>query len=192
MNTSSITVKELSPELLPDFLTFFDHDAFADNPEWADCYCMFRYVPTKEEWNQATPETNRKGISQLVQHGQACGFLAFQGSKPVGWCNAAPRKLLRGLDRDPILRTINPENIGSIVCFVVAKTHRGQGIAKKLLEKACQNFRSQGLSVAEAYPYHSAKTQADNFPGPLSMYLANGFVKYRETDKGITIVRKAL
>ena len=186
-----LTIKELSPELLPDFLSFFDHDAFADNPGWADCYCMFRYTPTKEEWSSATSETNRKGISQLIKSQQARGYLAYLDGKPVGWCNAAPRSLLPGLDRDPMLRTEDYERVGSIVCFVVAKSHRGKGITKQLLSAACEGLKEQGLSYAEAYPYHSAETDADNFPGPLSLYLASGFTTYRQTGK-VTIVRKSL
>jgi hypothetical protein len=34
-----IEVVGLSPANLQAFLAFFDHDGFADNPEWASCYC---------------------------------------------------------------------------------------------------------------------------------------------------------
>jgi len=33
-----LVVKELTPSLRDDFLHFFDNVAFADNPEWSDCY----------------------------------------------------------------------------------------------------------------------------------------------------------
>ncbi len=29
----------LTPSLSDDFLLFFDHVAFADNPDWSDRYC---------------------------------------------------------------------------------------------------------------------------------------------------------
>src|SRR5689334_8204024 len=29
-----------------DWLRLFDHDAFADNPDWASCYCLAPHVPT--------------------------------------------------------------------------------------------------------------------------------------------------
>ncbi len=44
MTISRATVKALDAATLPDFLTFFDTDAFADNPKWAFCYCQFLYV----------------------------------------------------------------------------------------------------------------------------------------------------
>ena len=41
---AAITVGRLSPATRDDYLAFFDHErgpAFADNPEWATCYCQF-------------------------------------------------------------------------------------------------------------------------------------------------------
>jgi hypothetical protein len=38
-----VQVQPVSPELLPDFLAFFDGEAFADNPKWGFCYCQFSY-----------------------------------------------------------------------------------------------------------------------------------------------------
>ena len=35
----AIAIQPLTKDLLPDWLDFFDNIAFADNPEWADCYC---------------------------------------------------------------------------------------------------------------------------------------------------------
>jgi len=34
-----LVVKDQTPSLRDDFLLFFDHVAFADNPDWSDCYC---------------------------------------------------------------------------------------------------------------------------------------------------------
>jgi GNAT superfamily N-acetyltransferase len=187
-----LEIKELTPKLQEDFLHFFDHEAFADNPKWAGCYCMYYYFAgPKEEWRVQNGPVNRKDITKLIETGRAQGFLAYQDSKPVGWCNAAPRKMLPTLERYQSLRVEDPEKVGSIVCFVVSKNHRGQGIAKQMLDAASDKFRKQGLSFAEAYPASEAKSEADNYPGPLSMYLANGFSIYRQNESA-TIVRKAL
>ena len=46
--TKRISVERLTPARRDDFLGFFDHErgpAFADNPEWAKCYCHFYHVP---------------------------------------------------------------------------------------------------------------------------------------------------
>src|SRR6266571_1100759 len=36
---SDLVVKELTSSLRDDFLFFFDHVAFVDDPDWFDCYC---------------------------------------------------------------------------------------------------------------------------------------------------------
>src|SRR5438445_10775841 len=99
--------------------------------------------------------------------------------------------MLPTLERYPSMRVDDTDKLGSIVCFVVAKNHRGRGIAKLMLEAASDRFRKQGLSYAEAYPASEAKSEADNYPGPLSMYLANDFRIYRQ-NASITVVNKAL
>ena len=45
----------MTPDRVADYQSFFDHDAFMDNPMWADCYCMFyRFSGTNEEWEHRT------------------------------------------------------------------------------------------------------------------------------------------
>jgi len=81
---------------------------------------------------------------------------------------------------------------GTILCFLVARADRGQGIARLLLNAACATFSAQGLRYAEANPRPRAATSAENHFGPLSMYLAAGF-SVRSTDAdGSVWVRKVL
>src|SRR5258708_5372554 len=35
----SIVVEPVTEERIDDWLSFFDHDGFVDNPAWAACYC---------------------------------------------------------------------------------------------------------------------------------------------------------
>ena len=44
MTESSIEIRKLAPDLMQDFLLFFDGEAFADNPKWGFCFCQFLYV----------------------------------------------------------------------------------------------------------------------------------------------------
>jgi GNAT superfamily N-acetyltransferase len=83
------------------------------------------------------------------------------------------------------------ERVGSIVCFVVASSHRNQGVASHLLNAACNRFSQKGLEYAEAYPVKKPQSAAYNFPGPLSMYQKAGFVTYRDADWYL-VVRKRL
>ena len=185
---ATLEVRPLTPARLDDYLAFFDAKAFPDNPRWAFCYCYFPYHdPEKIEWQKRTGPENRAAITQCVHGGTAQGYLAYQGDAVVGWCNAAPRRLYPMLDPEPDAATI-----GSIFCFIVAPTHRGQGIAKALLSAACEGLRAQGMRIAEAKPVKDAKSAAANHFGPLSMYLAAGFAVVREDDEGNVFVQKAL
>ncbi len=190
MNSSSIRIKVLSPENKDDFLKFFDLDAFSDNPEWSFCYCQCFYEDHRQiVWKEQTRERNRSVACRRIDDGSMQGYLAYHGEQPVGWCNAAPRRLLRALDEEP---TPDAEKIGAIVCFLVAPQHRGKGIARALLEAACEGLAAQGLEIAEANPETEARTDAENHIGPLSLYLKAGFEVHREDDDGTVYVRRSL
>lgn len=184
-HSSDITVKELTPALRDDFLSFFDSVAFADNPDWSDCYCSLYHFPNKTKF-----ETRREA-SKYVEEAKIHGFLAYENGKPVGWCNAANRNSYPTLHW---LMGPGPEKwekVGSIVCFVIASTHRNRGVASHLLDSACKKFSQEDLQFAEAYPVKKPESPAYNFPGPLSMYLKNGFTAYSDRDWYL-VVRKPL
>jgi GNAT superfamily N-acetyltransferase len=117
------------------------------------------------------------------------GYLAYSDGAPVGWCNAAPRRLLRALDDEPIP---DAEHVGTIICFLVEPSHRGRGVARALLEAACDGLRQQGLRIAEGNPRVDATSPSANHFGPLNLYLSAGFAVHRQDDDGSVYVRKAL
>ena len=185
-------VRALSADLLPDWLRFFDRDAFADHPDWAGCYCYFFHADHSEkEWDARTAEENREASSALIRSGQLCGYLAYLDERPVGWCQAGPRSSIRNIAHDPRLAAAEAGGIGSVVCFLVARPFRGMGVARQLLRAACDGFQAQGLRFAEAYPRVLAEGNAANYHGPLGLYLSLGFAPHAEVEK-ITIVRRQL
>src|SRR5216117_4394476 len=74
------------------------------------------------------------------------------------------------------------EKVGSIVCFVIASTHRNQKVASHLLNAACKKFSQKGLEFAEAYSVKKPSSVAYTFPGPLSIYLKASFSTHRDAD----------
>ena len=185
-------IRELTPETLPDYLAFFDRDAFPDNPAWAACYCMFFYHDSTDgEWGTRSAADNRSAIGELVGCGRAHGYLAYVDGKPAAWCNAAPRTLFPGISAAEEYRVEDAEQVGSIVCFVVAPHYRGHGLAQRLLDAALDGFRRRGLTVAEAYPARDPRSDAEAYHGPLSLYEAAGFQPFRELERQV-IVRKLL
>lgn len=189
---AEFTVREVTASLLPEWIAFFDHDAFRDNPRWASCYCYFYHAEHSEQpWTDRTGEANRSASMELIRARALRGYLAYKGTNPVGWCNAAPRQQFPNLQRDQRLEVHDIEQVGSIVCFVIAPSFRRQGVATKLLEAACRGFQSEGLKVAEAYPRSDAREDAPNYHGPLQLYLTAGFKPYREIEN-LVVVRKDL
>ncbi len=189
---SQITLRELTPDLLPDWLAFFDHDAFADNPDWATCYCHFFHADsTVKPFDDLSGPENRAAACGLIAAARMRGYLAYADGKPVGWCQASPRWLIPNLQLDESLAVDDLDRVGAVVCFTIAEPYRRRGIAGALLEAACDGFRAQGLAVAEAYPRTNATDDAHNYHGPLALYLQAGFTVFRECE-GFVIVRKNL
>lgn len=185
-----VEIHPVSADRLADFLSFFDGEAFADNPKWGFCYCQFAYVDhSKVEWKTRTVEQNRQAACQRIQSNTMQGYLAYRNGKPIGWCNAAPRTMLESFADEP-----DPDaaNIGEITCFIVAKEHRGTGVAKALLQAACDGLRAKKLAIAEATANPNASTEAENHYGPLSMYLAAGFAVHQVEEGGHVTVRRLL
>lgn len=192
MTLMDLLVKSLRPELLDDYLDFFDHRAFADNPDWGDCYCYFYLAdPAKEDWFSRTGEQNRRSVSELIARGEMYGYLAYVEGKVAGWCHAGPKTNFSGLLAGQDLVDSDTPKTGSIVCFVVAAAYRRRGIATALLEAACQGFVGLGLRFAEAYPSLHAAGDGANYNGPLRMYLEAGFAIHRKFPT-YQVVRKAL
>ena len=185
-----VQVRALTPDLLSDFLKFFDSTAFSDNPKWSSCYCQCFYEDHRVvKWSERTASENRARACERINDGLMQGYLAYLDGAPVGWCNAAPRKLLHALDDEPIP---DAEQVGTIICFLVEPSHRGRGVARQLLEAACDGLRLQGLSIAEANPRTKSESAAANHFGPLSLYLSAGFSVYREDIDGSVHVRRTL
>ena len=190
---NSITIKALTPALLDDYLHFFDNDAFADNPHWAACYCRCHHFNHAEcDFDSTTAEENRKEIINLINNNVIQGYLAYDNNKPIGWLNANYRNNFTAV---PYSKTNRSEKIGSVMCFVIAKDYRRQGVAQMLLETAIENFAQQGLDYVEAYPVSNVEGDDENYHGPLSLYFSNGFKEYDRnirSDVEVIIVRKKL
>jgi GNAT superfamily N-acetyltransferase len=190
MNKTTVTIKALVPSLQQDFLRFFDGSAFSDNPKWSSCYCQCFYEDhSVVKWSERAAPENRALACQRIQSQSMQGYLAYSEGTPVGWCNAAPRHLLHALDDEPVA---DASEVGTILCFLVEPSLRGHGVARQLLQAACDGLREQGLHIAEANPRTATTSAAENHFGPLKMYLTAGFTVHREDEDGSVWVRRLL
>ena len=196
--TAAIDVERLTPARRDDFLRFFDHErgpAFADNPEWAKCYCHFYHVPKAIAWNSLDGFANRTAMTARIEAAEMDGFLAYSADEVVGWLNAQPIMRLphcfarMGIAAPP--REVAPESAAAIVCFVVAPRWRHRGVARSLLAGALASFEARGIRVVDAFPFKSGESTAatDHYHGPLSLFRDAGFEVLAE-HKNLTVMRK--
>lgn len=187
-----ITIKPLSPEILDDWLYFFEKIGFADNPDWAGCYCHFYHFPGSiKKWKKQSAKQNRTASIDLIRSGEMHGFLAYLNDKPVGWCNINKRdKYAKKIYKDD--SSDSPEKkIAGIVCFLIAHTNRRQGIARNILKYAISHYKQKNYDIIESYPRKGELSDAHSYRGPISLYKSEGFTIHKEL-KEIYIMRKCL
>ena len=190
---ADVVVKPLAPSLHDDLMRFFDFSAYADNPHWAACFCMWPLASSGDEHSSRTKEQNRAARSTVIRSGRGNGLVAYRLGRVVGWCHAAPKTEL------PILAACDPnaatdESTGAIMCFVVSPDARRQGVATSLLDAALEYLRERGMTAVEAYPPLQSpddpqKWPQTNYQGPLSMYQKVGFNEVSRNKWTITVRR---
>ena len=107
---------------------------------------------TRDEFDRFHGDGNRLLLKELVDAGKAPGILAYSNNQPIGWCSIAPRQDYSSLNRSRVLKPIDDKPVWSIVCFFVAKAHRGQDLIYDLITAAVEYARVNGGRIVEAYP----------------------------------------
>ena len=194
-------IERLAPRLVEDYLRFFDHEtgpAFADNPEWAKCYCHFYQVPVAVTWSSFDGPANRDAMAARIATGEMDGFLAYDGEDVVGWVNAQPyHKLQHACARLRIAAPSLPvpvQDAAAIVCFVTAPQWRRRGVARALLAGAMEDYGARGIRVIDAFPWNVGPEDTaatDHYHGSPAMFAAAGFVEIARHEK-VTVVRRSL
>jgi GNAT superfamily N-acetyltransferase len=104
--------------------------------------------------------------------------VAYRDGEAIGWVSLGPREDYERLEHSTVLKRVDERPVWSIVCFVVARKARRQGVARALLDGAVAYARAQGATLLEAYPVDTGGRRIPSayaFSGPLAMYEAAGF-----------------
>lgn len=204
----NIEIRKLTPDLLEDYLHFFETDAHADNPDEDRCYCVcWCSANHRKETDFSSPEKRRELAIQYVNNGMIQGYLVYSDEKVVGWCNANTRSdclnctsWLRFKNSVNITESAPDIKVKSVYCFTIAPDMKRKGIATQLLERVCQDASDDGFDFVEAYPDKQFVDVFSAFQGPLELYKRSGFIISQEVNdkyKGIYdnnyyVVRKYL
>jgi GNAT superfamily N-acetyltransferase len=184
-----ISIKPLTPELLNDFLSFFDNMVFTENPDWSKCYCYsFHFTGPDDLWNK---DENRSSVIKLINEKKMTGYLAYSDGYPVGWCNANNRLNFQRLLKYYNLVDNPQDKVCSIVCFLIQPEFRRKGIARKIIKKISLDCLAQDYNYIEAYPGKGALSCEGHYKGPLKLYEELGF-KIEKEHNDYNVVRKIL
>jgi ribosomal protein S18 acetylase RimI-like enzyme len=189
-----LTVHPLTPDRWPDLEAVFNAKGCSVA---RGCWCMYyRRSGSRGPLPPGTThaQANRAELKALVDAGRPPGLIGYRGAVPVGWVSLGPREDYAKLVRSPVMKAVDERPVWSIVCFVVPSEHRGQGVARALLDGAIAHARRQGAILLEAYPVDRRGRSADDsmWFGAKSMYDRAGFEEVARRKPQRPIVRLAL
>ncbi len=206
-----LRIEPLTPARAADYFDFFDERAFTDNSPYYPCYCaafnmtaaqirreFFDRAETMGGGTEALNAAMRETAARMVDQGEIQGYLAYDGSLSIGWCNANDRNAYARVGEFD-LEDVPGENdlpktderIKSVVCFEIAPAYRGRGIAAALLERVCRDAAAEGYDAAEGYPIVRDSWEPLDFTGPVRLYEKAGFRPIERRGR-MLVMRKTL
>jgi GNAT superfamily N-acetyltransferase len=117
-------------------------------------------------------------VTTTAADGRAPGLVAYRDGEAIGWVSLGPRDDYARLQGSRVLAPIDDKPVWSIVCFVVARSARKQGVANALLEAAVAYAREHGATLLEGYPIETDGQRvpaANVYKGTLTMFERAGF-----------------
>lgn len=186
MTTTDIEILPLVPDRWEEF-----SDLFGAHGAYGGCWCMW-WRTTRKQFELNGNRGNQQAMQDIVNAGTIPGILAYRDGIPIAWCSLAPREDYASLNRSRVLKPIDDKPVWSLVCFFVAKSHRGQGIARQVLNGAVDYAGKQGAKIIEAYPTipkSGSLPPISSFMGVPSLFTAAGFVEVAHPASARLIMR---
>jgi GNAT superfamily N-acetyltransferase len=188
-----IEIKKLTPDLLDDYLYFFDNTPHSTNKDEHKCYCVCWCNENYKNKDFSTAEERRKAAKEYVNGGNIQGYLAYCEGKVIGWCNANTKSdCYECISWQMFMGAIDRDNakIKSIFCFAISPEYRGKGVAGLLLKQVCKDAENDGYEFVESYPNKEFVNTEDDFMGPVKLFEKQGFTACYEADKKLVMRKK--
>jgi GNAT superfamily N-acetyltransferase len=179
---AGVDVRPVTARNWDDFARLFEAKG---SPHY--CWC----TPFRVRGNPDLTSAEKKVVTRrLVDAATPIGVLAYAGDEPVGWCSIAPRESYVRLEKSRTMPRVPPPAAPTwtVLCFFVARSRRGQGITRALLDGAVRYARKQGAHIVEGYPFDTAGVSSTH-RGHSSAFAAAGFRQdgkrwFRELGRG--------
>jgi len=176
---NEVNIYPLAPDRWGDF-----EKLFGPGGAYAGCWCMWPRLRSKD-WGASRSAGRKAAMRAIVQSDEPPGLLAYMDGEPVGWVSVDRRERLDHFGCSRKLKALDrPDALWSIVCFVIDKEHRQQGLMSRLLEGALAFTRERGARVVEAYPIKppAELKSYQGFEGVASVFERAGFVRVGGTE----------
>ena len=183
-----VVIHPVMPDRWADLKTLF-----GPSGAYGGCWCMFfRY--RRKDFEQRKNADNKAAMKAIVDSGEPPGLLAYVDGEPMGWCSLDPREKFAHLEHSAKLKRVDDRPVWSIVCFVISKRHRRQGLMTALLCAAVDYARERGARIVEGYPVEPEGELGSyhGYTGIISTYRRLGFEEVARPSKGQAIMRLTL
>jgi GNAT superfamily N-acetyltransferase len=165
---ATLKVRPLTPELWPAL-----EDLFGPKGACNNCWCMYWRIGSA--YRKQPPGKNKAVLHQIVKTGPPPGLIAFDGDKPVGWCQLTLREALPWLDRTSRLKRVDDLPVWSLSCLYIRIGYRRKGVATALIAAAIKAAKRAKAPALEAYPLDADKTPSASGTGYATTFARAGF-----------------
>jgi GNAT superfamily N-acetyltransferase len=175
----NLDIQPLTTATWPALAALFEEGG---DPRW--CWCQFWRSSGFSGHRDDHTALNRDRLAAQAAGPLGPGLVALAADgRAVGWVSLGPREDFDRLERSRVRARLDGLAVWSIVCFVVARRARRQGIGGQLLDAAIAFAREHGAPALEAYPVDTSTgrpTGPTLYTGTLSTFLRAGFQVSRQ------------
>jgi GNAT superfamily N-acetyltransferase len=186
-----LAIQPLTAQTWPAVAVLFEEGG---DPRW--CWCQFWRTSGFAANREEQKATNQDRLKTQADGSLSPGLVAIaEDGRAVGWVSVGPREDFDRLERSRVRPRLDDVAVWSIVCFVVAKRARRQGVGARLLDAAIVFAREHGAPAVEAYPVDTSTgrpTGPTLYSGTLSTFLRAGFHVARQIESRQATVARSI